>query len=212
MKGGTVCAVPPFVALTGGLGAGKSTALAALERMGAAVISSDSVVHELYASDDVRDAVVARFGPAVAPHGVIDRTVLATRVFAGDDARDASATDADRAWLEQLLWPLVRRRIADWREQASRRQPPPRALVVEVPLLFEAGGDHMYDATIAVIAAEAVREARARARGHHAVAERQARQLTQEEKAARSTFVVVNDGTIEELESKLSAILAMLSD
>lgn len=193
--------MPPFVALTGGLGAGKSTALAALERLGAAVISSDAVVHELYGSSAVRDAVTARFGDDVVTGGVVDRAAIAARVF---------ADEGDRAWLEQLLWPLVHARIADWRERNSRLQPPPRALVVEVPLLFEAGSDRLYDATIAVIAAEELREARARSRGHQAVAERQARQLTQAEKAARSTFVVQNDGSIEELESKLSAILAIL--
>jgi dephospho-CoA kinase len=195
--------VPPFVALTGGLGAGKSTALAALERLGAVVISSDAVVHELYASSAVRDAVTERFGADVAPEGVVDRAAVAARVFASSD---------DRAWLEQLLWPLVGQHVADWRERVGQREPPPRALVVEVPLLFEAGGDHMYDATIAVIADETVREARAQARGHHAVAEREARQLTQQEKAARSTFVVLNDGSLEELEDKLSSILAMLDD
>lgn len=206
--------MPPFVALTGGLGAGKSTALATLERLGAAVLSTDAVVHELYVSDDrVRNAVVARFGPEVAPNGVIDRAVLAARVFGSEDAHEADTDrDADRAWLEQLLWPLVRRRVADWRAQASRREPPPRALVVEVPLLFEAGGEDSYDATIAVIADETLREARAQARGHHAVSDRQARQLSQEEKAARSTFVVSNDGSVGELEAKLSAILAMLGD
>jgi dephospho-CoA kinase len=193
--------VPPFVALTGGLGAGKSTALAALERLGAAVTSSDAVVHELYGSVTVRDAVTARFGAAVAPDGVVDRAGIATRVFSSED---------DRAWLEQLLWPLVRQQIADWRERSTQLQPPPRALVVEVPLLFEAGSDHLYDATIAVITDEALRDTRAHARGHQAVAEREARQLTQQEKAARSTFVVTNDGSIEELEAKLSAILAML--
>lgn len=193
--------MPPFVALTGGLGAGKSTALAVLEGLGAAVISSDAVVHELYAADSVRDAVVARFGVEVAPEGVIDRSALATRVF---------ADEADRAWLEQLLWPLVHERIVTWREAAGDAIPAPRALVVEVPLLFEAGSARLYDATIAVIADESVREVRAQTRGHRALAEREARQLSQEEKAARSTFVVVNDGTIEQLESKLSAILAIL--
>ncbi len=193
--------MPPFVALTGGLGAGKSTALAALERLGAAVISSDSVVHELYASDPVRDAVLARFGAEVAPDGVIDRSALAARVF---------AAEADRAWLEQLTWPLVHERITVWREAAGHDLPTPRALVVEVPLLFEAGSERLYDATIAVVADESVREDRAQARGHQAVAERESRQLSQAEKAARSTFVVVNDGSVEELESKLSSILAML--
>ncbi|MGH2860863.1 MAG: dephospho-CoA kinase [Solirubrobacteraceae bacterium] len=194
--------MPPFVALTGGLGAGKSTALAILERLGAFVISSDAVVHELYSSGAVRDAVTARLGAAVAPDGVIDRTALAARVFANQE---------DRAWLEQLLWPLVRRQIADWRDRNIRLQPPPRALVVEVPLLFEAGSERMYDATIAVVADESIRKGRITARGHHALAEREARQLTQNEKAARSTFVVPNDGSIEELESKLSSILAMLT-
>jgi dephospho-CoA kinase len=195
--------VPPFVGLTGGLGAGKSAALAALERLGAAVISSDAVVHELYASRAVRDQVTERFGADVAPWGAVDRAAIAAQVFANDD---------DRAWLEQLLWPLVRQYIADWRERASQGEPPPRALVVEAPLLFEAGGEQMYDATITVIADEAIREARAQARGHHAVAEREARQLTQQEKAARSTFVVLNDGSLDELEDKLSSILAILDD
>lgn len=201
MKGGTVQSVPPFVALTGGLGAGKTTALAALERLGAVTISSDAVVHELYETAAVRDAVVERFGPDVASDGVIDRAALATRVFGGD---------ADRQWLEQLLWPLVHQRIATWRQAASVADPPPRALVVEVPLLFEAGSDGMYDITITVVADESLREARAQARGHRAVAEREARQLSQQEKAARSTFVVENDGSVEELEAKLSSILAML--
>jgi dephospho-CoA kinase len=195
--------VPPFIALTGGLGAGKSTALALLGGLGATVISSDAVVHELYASAAVRDAVTARFGTEVAPGGKIDRAALASRVF---------ADDGDRAWLEQLLWPLVRRRIAEWRERCRQIEPPPRALVVEVPLLFEAGADQLYDATIAVIADDAVRHERAGERGHHAVAEREARQLKQDEKAARSTFVVVNDGTVGELETKLSSILAILDD
>ncbi len=193
--------VPPFIALTGGIGAGKSTALAALERLGAAVISSDAVVHELYESETVRDAVAARFGPGVAPDGVVDRGVLAERAF---------ATDADRTWLEQLLWPLVHERVDAWRRATSRIEPTPRVLVVEVPLLFEAGSDSSYDATIAVIADEDLRNSRARARGHRALDERDARQLSQAEKAARSTFVVVNDGDVDELDHKLSAILAML--
>ncbi len=192
---------PPFIALTGGIGAGKSTALAALERLGAAVISSDAVVHELYGSPEVRDAVIARFGAEVAPDGVIDRAALAERAF---------ATDADRSWLERLLWPLVQERVTAWRAAANRDEPPPRVLVVEVPLLFEAGSDAVYDATIAVIADEQVRADRARSRGHRALDERSARQLSQEEKAARSKFVVSNDGDVAELEHKLSSILAML--
>jgi len=194
--------VPPFVALTGGIGAGKSTALAAFERLGAAVISTDAIVHELYGTDAVRDAVVARFGVDVAPGGIVDRGALAAQAF---------ATDVGRAWLEQLLWPLVRVRVSAWHEQMLRTELPPPVLVAEVPLLFEAGSEDMYDATIAVIADEQVRDSRAHERGHRALAERDARQLSQEEKAARSSFVVVNDGSLQELEQKLSAILAILA-
>jgi dephospho-CoA kinase len=193
--------VIPFVGLTGGIGAGKSTALAALERLGCAVLSTDAVVHELYESDEVRDEVVARFGSDVAPGGVVDRGVLAGRAF---------ATPEDRAWLEGVLWPRVGARMAAWRDSLGSLEPEPRAAVVEVPLLFESGMDGAFDATIAVVADEAVRSERAEARGHQALDERGRRQLTQDEKAQRATFIVVNDGTVEELERKLSAVLDKL--
>jgi dephospho-CoA kinase len=191
----------PFVGLTGGLGAGKSTALVALERLGAATLSTDAVVHGLYACDEVRDAVVARWGADVAPDGVVDREAVARRVF---------ADSAERAWLESLLWPLVARRVADWRAEQERRDPAPAAAVVETPLLFEAGMEGAYDATIAVVADEAVRARRAAARGHHALDERAARQLGQDEKAARATHAVENSGSVEELERRLAEVLAKL--
>ncbi len=198
--------VVPFVGLTGGMGAGKSTALAALQRLGAATISSDAVVHELWAGDEqLRQAVLERWGPEVAPGGVIDRSAVAERAF---------ATAEDRAWLEGLLWPLVGARVAAWLDRA-RADPPrggsrPRAAVVEVPLLFEAGQQDLYDATIAVVSDEELRRERAAARGHASVDERAARQLSQEEKAQLATFVVRNDGTEEDLQRKLSAVLDKL--
>lgn len=191
-----------FIGLTGGIGAGKSTALDALERLGAAVISTDRVVHDLYQDGRVKAAVADRFGDSVIPGGVVDRAALAGRAF---------ATDEDRAWLEGLLWPLVRERVSDWRLGLEQLSPPPRAAVVEVPLLFEAGMEHVYDATIAVIADEDVRGQRAGSRGHQALAERSARQLPQKEKAQRATYVVVNDGTVDDLQSKLSAVLEKLN-
>jgi dephospho-CoA kinase len=84
------------------------------------------------------------------------------------------------------------------------------ALVVATPLLFEAGLARNYDATIAVIADEAVRAERAGARGHAALDERTSRQLPQAEKARRATFTVENSGTLRELEQELSAVLAKL--
>jgi dephospho-CoA kinase len=196
----------PFVGLTGGMGAGKSTALAALERLGATVLSSDAVVHELYSADErLREAVVERWGSEVAPAGVVDRSAVAERAFAREE---------DRAWLEGLLWPLVGARVASWLGdvRAGRLSGglPPRAAVVEVPLLFEAGLENLYDATIAVVSDERVRRDRAAERGHALADERAARQLSQEEKARRATFVVHNDGTEQELERGLSAVLDKL--
>ncbi|HTP23318.1 MAG TPA: dephospho-CoA kinase [Solirubrobacteraceae bacterium] len=187
--------------LTGGIGAGKSTALEALERVGAAVLSTDRVVHELYCTEEVIDAVRERFGDEVAPGGTVDRGALAKRAF---------ATPEDRAWLESLLWPLVGERMVAWRAAIDAAAEPPRAAVVEVPLLFESGMDGAFDATIAVIAGEDVRASRAEGRGHEALAERSARQLSQKEKAHRATYVVVNDGTVEDLESNLSSLIEML--
>ena len=98
-------------------------------------------------------------------------------------ARRAFATEQDRAWLEGLVWPLVGGRIGAWLERARSLQPPPRAAVVEVPLLFEAGLQDGYDATIAVVADEPLRRSRAAARGQVLLEERDARQLSQQEKA-----------------------------
>jgi dephospho-CoA kinase len=192
----------PLVGLTGGMGAGKSTALAALERLGAVTLSTDAVVHELYAGDErLREAVVERWGAEVAPGGVVDRAVIARRAF---------AEEGERRWLEALLWPLVGERVGAWLTQARARRPAPRAAVVEVPLLFEAGMEGLYDATIAVVAPEELRRERAAARGHELPGERVARQLAQEEKARRATFAVRNDGTEQELEKKLSEVLDKL--
>ena len=191
----------PLVGLTGGLGAGKSTALAALERLGAAVLSADAVVHELYDSDEVRVAVSERWGPEVAPGGTVDRAAV---------ARHAFADDSERRWLEGLLWPRVGARVAEWVTAMRARTPPPRAAIVETPLLFEAGMADGYDATIAVVASEQLRRERARGRGHALVDEREARQLPQAEKARLATFAVHNDGSVTELEAELSAVLDKL--
>jgi dephospho-CoA kinase len=191
----------PFVGLTGGLGAGKSEALRALADLGAATLSTDEVVHELLATDELRDIVVARLGDEVAPDGELDRALIAERVFADDEGRN---------WLEGELWPRVGRRMIEWKQEVDSLAPPPRAAVVEVPLLFESGTEAVFDATIAVVADEEVRLERAAARGHAAVAERAGRQLTQEEKAERADFEVRNDGSLDELREKLSLVLARL--
>ncbi len=159
------------------------------------------MVHELYASEEVRDLVVGRWGEEVAPDGVVDRAAVAARAFAAPE---------ERQWLEGVLWPRVGARIAAWREQVLAQEPSPPAAVIEIPLLFESGMDAAFDATLAVVAPEGLREERAGGRGHAAVAERTSRQLSQEEKAARATHVVENDGSVEQLEARLSDVLAKL--
>jgi dephospho-CoA kinase len=188
----------PFVGLTGGIGAGKSEALAALERAGAATLSSDAVVHELLGSDEVRDQLVERFGPDVAPDGRVDRDAVAKLVFGDPD---------QRSWLEGFLWPQVGEHIADWREEIAAREYPPRAAVVEIPLLFESGMHEAFDHTIAVVADDDLRAERIGERGHSGVASRESRQLPQEEKAQRADFAVRNDGTVRELEEVLARVL-----
>jgi dephospho-CoA kinase len=190
-------APPPFIGLTGGIGAGKSEALRALERLGAATLSTDAVTHELLATGEVRDLLVAELGAEVAPDGQIDRGAVASRVF-GDDQR--------RAWLESVLWPRVGERVARFRETSADHP----AAVVEVPLLFESGMESVFDKTIVVIADEDVRAERAAARGHAGVDSRTNRQLSQQEKAQRAEYVVENDGDLGELERKLSALLEKL--
>ena len=191
----------PFVGLTGGLGAGKSEALRALGELGAATLSTDAIVHELLTGDELRDIVLTRLGPELAPGGRLDRSLIAERIFGDEEAR---------VWLEGELWPRVGQRVAEWRQEVEALDPSPRAAVVEVPLLFESGMEAGFDATIAVVADEALREERAAARGHAALAERAGRQLTQAEKSQRADFQVRNDGTREELRETLWQVLAKL--
>jgi dephospho-CoA kinase len=191
----------PFVGLTGGIAAGKSEALSALERLGAATLSTDAVVHELLTTGEIRDMLVERFGDDVAPDGEVDRSAVGEVVFGDPD---------QRAWLEALLWPRVGQRVWEWRQEVEAREPPPPAAVVEVPLLFEAGMEDGFDTTIAVVADESVRDERAGARGHTGVASRTSRQLSQEEKADRADVVVRNEGSLEDLERELSRVLATM--
>jgi dephospho-CoA kinase len=191
----------PLVGLTGGLGAGKSEALRALGELGAATLSTDAVVHELLATDGLRDVVVARLGDDVVREGALDRSLIAERVFGDEEARK---------WLEGELWPRVGQRMVEWKQEVDALDPPPPVAVVEVPLLFESGMEQAFDATIAVIADEAIRAERAGARGHNSVEERAGRQLSQDEKAEKADYTVRNDGTLDELRGHLSRVLARL--
>jgi dephospho-CoA kinase len=191
---------PLTIGLTGGIAAGKSTALAAFERLGAATISSDAVVHELLDSEPLRGRLVERWGEDVAPDGEVDRARIGQIVFADPD---------QLSWLEAQVHPLVGERVAAWLGELPGGT---ELAVIETPLLFEAGMDDVFDVNVAVVASEEVRRARAEARGHALVGERDARQLPQAEKAERATHVVENEGSIEELEDALSTLVAKLRE
>lgn len=188
----------PVIGLTGAVAAGKSEALAAFGRLGAETLSADAVVHELLGTDSVRDLLVERWGEEVAPGGEVDRARVGAIVFEQSD---------ELAWLEGSLHPLVGEQIAMWR---SGLPDSARAAVIEVPLLFETGLEDAFDVTVAVVADPDTRVERAGARGLGELEGRARRQLSQEEKAARATYVVANDGTLAELEKELAAVLARI--
>jgi dephospho-CoA kinase len=192
-------APPLTIGLTGGIAAGKSEALAAFGRLGAATLSSDAVVHDLLEGEALRGEMAERWGPEVAPPGApTDRGRIGGIVFAEPD---------ELRWLESRLHPMVGAETASW---VASLPADTGVAVVEVPLLFEGGRESVFDTTVAILAGDEVRRERAAARGHALVDAREARQLTQEEKAERADHVVVNDGTVEDLEAALSALLAKL--
>ncbi|MFL5870071.1 MAG: dephospho-CoA kinase [Solirubrobacterales bacterium] len=185
-----------FIGLTGAIASGKSEALAALARLGAATLSSDRVVHDLLGEERVRELLVGRWGPDVAPDGEIDRARVAAIVFERPEELD---------WLEATLHPLVAEEISDWRAALPADT---KIAVVEVPLLFETDLDGVFDATVSVVADDEVRAERAGARGTLDLESRAQRQLSQKEKAARATYVVANDGSLKDLETALAQLLA----
>jgi dephospho-CoA kinase len=188
----------PVLGLTGAIAAGKSEALAAFARHGAEVLSTDAVVHDLLATDRVRDLLAGRWGADVAPDGEIDRARVGAIVFERPE---------ELAWLEATLHPLVGERIVSWRQTLDPATP---LAVIEVPLLFEAELDSVFDATVAVTAADGVRVERAGARGTQDLEQRAGRQLSQDQKAARATYVIENDGSLEHLDRRIEALVAQL--
>jgi dephospho-CoA kinase len=192
-------APPLTIGLTGGIAAGKSEALAAFGRLGAATLSSDVVVHDQLEGEPFRAELAERWGPEVAPEGApTDRGRIGGIVFADPE---------ELRWLESKIHPAVGAATAAW---IAALPADTEFAVIEVPLLFEGGRERVFDTTVSIVAAEDVRKERAAARGHALVDAREARQLTQEEKADRADHVVVNDGSVADLEAALSALLAKL--
>ena len=192
---------PTSVAITGGIGAGKSEALAAFARRGIPTVSSDELVHRLYRDDpEVRETIAERWGSrALDDEGNPDRARIAEIVFADRD---------ELAWLEQLLHPRVARAYLEWAEQLVRLPDPPALYVVEIPLLYETGGQERFDAVVVVTAPDEVRAARGRKVRHD---ERAERLIPDEEKVRRANYSYVNDGTLEELDRFVGSVVQDLT-
>lgn len=190
---------PVAVAITGGIGAGKSEALRAFARHGAATVSSDEIVHHLLLLPEVRDAIVAQVGNGVlAPDGEIDRGALATVVFNDREALD---------FLETLLHPLVAAEYLRWREQLAGLEEAPAVCVTEVPLLYETGGDARFDKVVVITAPTKLRRARSLVASH----EREARLIPDAEKVGRADYVFKNIGSLEELDSFVASVMHELT-
>jgi dephospho-CoA kinase len=190
---------PVAVAITGGIGAGKSEALAAFARQGAATVSSDEIVHHLLRRDDVKAALVARLGNGiVAPGGEIDRGALGTVVFNDPDALQ---------WLESLLHPLVSAEYLQWRADLAALPNAPAVTVTEVPLLYETGGQERFDKVVVITAPTKLR----RARSVVATEDREGRFLPDSEKVKLGDYTYKNIGSIEELDAFVASVMDDLS-
>jgi dephospho-CoA kinase len=190
---------PIAVAITGGIGAGKSEALKAFERHGAAVISSDDIVHRLLREDEaVKRTMVERLGSEIlGDDGEIDRSQVAKVVFGDREAL---------LWLEQLLHPLVSLEYLRWRDELAQGPDPPTLSVTEVPLLYEAGSAERFDKVVLITAPPMLAAARARVSAD----ERSDRLIPDEEKARRADFVYVNDRSLDELDAFVAGVVREL--
>lgn len=191
---------PVAVAITGGIGAGKSEALFAFQKAGAATVSSDEIVHHLLRTDpDVKEAIVRELGEGVLDEqDVVDRKRVAAIVF-GDRAK--------LDFLERLLHPLVAAEYLRWREQLAELPDPPAVCVTEVPLLYETGGDARFDKVVVITAPAKLREQRRRVTRDN----RDERLLPDKEKVASADFAYVNTGTLEELDAWVAGVMRELT-
>ena len=188
---------PLAVAITGGIGAGKSAALEAFARHGAATRSSDEIVHRLLRSDpDIRRELVERFGPEMIGSDGPDRAAIARIVFNDPEQLD---------WLEELLHPKVVQDHSAWRQELAEGPDPPAVTVTEVPLLYETGGEARFDVVVVITAPADVR-----AKRRPIADERERRLLPEDEKTRLGDYAYVNDGTLAELDAFVAGVMADL--
>jgi dephospho-CoA kinase len=188
------------VGLTGSIGMGKSAAAQRLRALGLVVCDADALVHELYRGAAAAPIEVAFPGTTAA--GAVDRQKLAAHLL-----RDPGGYKR----LEAIVHPLVQHAEAECLDVAARRGD--RLAVVEVPLLFETGGERRVDATIVVSAPYELQRARVLARPgmtEEKFNQIVSRQLPDAEKRRRADFVVDTGGTLAETDAQIDRIVARL--
>jgi len=190
--------MPECVAITGGIGSGKSTVARILGELGAAVISADKLARDIVApGEPALREIEQRFGREILlPSGELDRKRLAARVFASDEERRA---------LEQITHPRIRERFREAVRSHQEREPS-RLLIYDVPLLFEAGVPPEVTKVVVVSAPEAVCLQRVTARDGVSQSEALQRlksQIPLTEKVARADIVLHNDSNIDTLRQKV---------
>jgi dephospho-CoA kinase len=192
----------PRLGLTGGIGSGKSTALAYLHECGAAVVSSDRIVHGLYDQPAIIAAVQGRYGQKATTGAHVNRQALAGIVFRDQD---------ELQWLEQLLHPHVRAAVDEWAAAQQKVRPLPALIAAEVPLLFETGMETAFDFVMLITAPVEVRRRRLVAKLTDDEFERRmAQQMPEEQKIARSDFVFHNGGERKALRDFVGQTVAQI--
>lgn len=183
------------VAVTGGIGSGKSTLVASLAQRGAATLDADRVGWGVLARAEVRESLLYAFGPEIlAEGGEVDRRRLAARGF-----RDADSAETLNAILHPPILAEIERWIASERTRAAAR-----VAVVEASVILEAGGEDAVDYVVLVTASEAARLARLAARGVGEIEARarMSRQWSDAERAPYADFVVENEGALADLAAR----------
>ena len=192
------------VAITGGLASGKSSVCHFLQEMGAYVVNSDEIVHHLLSPNTaIGQRVIQLLGPDIVKGQSIDRQKVAEKVFADSKLLKA---------LEGILHPAVAQEL-EHHYQKARGQKHARMFVAEVPLLFEAGEMRsLFHTTVAVVSEDGKRHQRYNnSTGRTDFKLRDARQWNQEDKARMANIVITNDGTLEDLKSKVRIIFENLT-
>lgn len=191
------------VGLTGGIGAGKSTVADLFSKKGAVIIRADELARQVIEHDSPGfQKVVALFGPEIVDQDQnINRTKLAQIVFSNDQALKD---------LENIIHPLVR----DKTNEIMDKQTPETIIVNEVPLLLEKQMQSIYDFLVIVISSEKNRLARLADNGINLeqAKARMAKQVDDEARKAAADFLIVNDGSIEQLEADVQKIWQTLQE